>query len=626
MLSKKIYFVQRHKAGQSYADGSVIALSPQAGFQLEEAGIPYAILDDDCVDAWGEQNSDFGHDFFLGQIQWMKRFDDFLKQRVPVVGEFDLPLVYPQYYRLKSFVDSLIILSLRYREFIKTRSPESIVYVGPGFKGQKQSPENYSIHDLYQFAEIFFWPLLRLTCRKFKIPVSKLEEINESKLILKRRETASQNSPLKKIFKPLYSFLRFQKFRRYYDLNQFFKDQTFLFLHLGDRDTAPVAASLIAKGGTVFIKEKEKIFDMTGLRQNLISDLSHEKRKLGETLRPQFEAASCRLEDEPEIVGWLVRQCGLDLHDAVLPYFQHFVREICFDIAVEVLALLEFYKRYKVHFVVARASIELFSIAPLIAAEKSGFTKRVCFQHGGHARDTYVFHLEEIEFFDYFFALDPETREYLETTKDAPFLNHCEVYEYAHYLRSIPMSHRSDSYNEAKKETICYVPTRTRLGVMMLNHLKFSSEWYYEFQKQILDYFGTREDKIFIFKYIDRDDWLGESTLLYLKKKGYPNIRLEATPFLKCLDRVDRVILDFPGTSLYEAAYAGIPMLALYPKTITIRDTAERRFGPLLKPYSTPKEAVHEIGFFLDDDPGKYRVKFSLTDRSPLDILRKGVK
>lgn len=616
--------MERHSADQSYADGSVVALTPQAGFQLEEAGISYTILDDDCPH---EKMSAFRHDFFLDQIQWMKRFDEFLKREIPVCREMNLELVYPQYYRLKAFVDSLIILSLRYREFIGKRSPGSIVYAGRRY-GDGQT--NYSIHDLYQYAQWFFWPLLERTCQKFNVRVSKLENREENKLILKQPSAASQNSSLKKIVKPIYSFFKFQKFRRYYDPNQFFKDRTFLFLHMGDRDTAPVAASLIAKGATVFVKEKEKIFDMTGLRKNLVSDISHEKRKLG--VRSQFEAASHKLAGESEIIGWLSEWCGLDLHDLPLPYFQHFVREICFDIAVEVLALLEFYQRYKVHFVVARASIELFSIAPLIAAERSGFTKRVCFQHGGHARDTYVFHLEEIEFFDYFFALDPETREYLETTQDVPFLTRCEVYEYAHYLKSIP---KYDQYchsegvlatekSPRKKETICYVPTRTRLGVMMLNHLKFSSEWYYEFQKQILDYLGTREDKIFIFKYIDRDDWLGESTLPYLEKKGYPNIRLETTPFLECLGQVDRVILDFPGTSLYEAAYAGIPMLALYPRTIMIRETAKRCFGQLLKPYSTPKEAVQEIEVFLDDDPGKYRVEFGVTDRNPLDILRRG--
>ncbi|MEK7790832.1 MAG: hypothetical protein AAB309_04320 [Deltaproteobacteria bacterium] len=618
--------------GRSYDDGSVVALSPQAAFQLEEAGIAYTILDDDCPD---EKIAAFGHDFFLEQIQWMKRFDDFLKQRVPVCAEFNLSLVYPQYYRLKAFVDSLIILSLRYREFMRRESPESIVYISGSHPepkdghpersegSQKQSRTNYSIHDLYQYAEVFFWPLLELTCQKFKVRVSKSEDKDENKLLLKQTfegAAASQNSPLKKIIKPIYSFLKLQKFRRYYDLNQFFKDQTFLFLHVGDRDTAPVAASLIAKGATVLVKEKEKIFDMTGLRRNLISDLSHEKRKLGERLRSQFEAASYELGDEPEMIGWLSDRCQLDLDTLVFPYFQHFVREICFDMAMEVLALLEFYQRYKVNFVVARASIELFSIAPLIAAERSGFTRRVCFQHGGHARDTYVFHLEEIEFFDYFFALDPETREYLETTKNAPFLSRCEVYEYAHYLKSIP---KYDQYCPRKKETICYVPTRTRLGVMMLNHLKFSSEWYYEFQKQILDYLGTREDKIFIFKYIDRDDWLGESTLLYLKKRGYPNIRLETTPFLECLDQIDRVILDFPGTSLYEAAYAGIPTLALYPRIITIRETAKRCLGRLLKPYSCPKEAVREIEVFLDDNAGKYRVEFPVTDKNPLDILRR---
>ena len=48
-------------------------------------------------------------------------------------------------------------------------------------------------------------------------------------------------------------------------------------------------------------------------------------------------------------------------------------------------------------------------------------------------------------------------------------------------------------------------------------------------------------------------------------------IQIESRPVSDCLGRVGKVILDYPSTSLYEVAAAGIPIFSLYHELLDIR-------------------------------------------------------
>ena len=117
------------------------------------------------------------------------------------------------------------------------------------------------------------------------------------------------------------------------------------------------------------------------------------------------------------------------------------------------------------------------------------------------------------------------------------------------------------------------------------------------------------------------DDWLGESTLTYLSQKRYPNILTESRIFSECFPEADRVFLDYPGTTLYEAAAAGLPVMCLHHELLPIQENSRRVFGKSLQSYRTMDEAKQKIKDFLEADPSEYRVALPLTGASAAQVL-----
>jgi hypothetical protein len=347
---------------------------------------------------------------------------------------------------------------------------------------------------------------------------------------------------------------------------------------------------------------------MPGIRQDLLNLV---KNASGNVLRGVEEG----------LIPWINSKCGFDVKDIVMPYFEDLIVNTFPENVCRYVSYVEFYEKEMIDFVAARASSEKECIVPLAAAKEGA--RRVCFQHGSGAFHYKRYYVNEAMLFDYSFTMQEDARIYMEKVKTFfPETKH-RTYSAPYQLNEI---RKRWSCLKRDENLIMYVPTRLFLGLRFLNGYIYPITWYYEFQKSILDYFGSRPDKSFIFKYAPGQDWSRDAVLPYIKDKGYKNIAIETRPISECLGRVGKVFMDYPSTGFYEAAACGIPVMSLYHELLEVRPEAKIFFGCSLRSFRTTEDALAALKDFIESQGEKFCVDVPLGHSDPVDVLRSFVK
>ena len=195
----------------------------------------------------------------------------------------------------------------------------------------------------------------------------------------------------------------------------------------------------------------------------------------------------------------------------------------------------------------------------------------------------------------------------------------CQLLEYPDFLKA----DLSEKKRKAR-ENIFYVTTRRQVSARMISPFvdwPSTANLLYKLQVELLEYLASFADRTITFKYLKWNDRLSGATVAYIRAKNYRHIRTESRMFSKCLHEADRVILDCPGTSLYEAAAAGLPVLCLCYESLPLQENSRKLFGKSLQTYRTTNEAKHAIRDFLEADPAQYRVRLPLVECSAAQVL-----
>ncbi len=616
-MKNKFYFVEDFDPRKEFGEGILISLTPESCFQLQQRGLSYKNLEDYYRET--ELMSFFSDSYLKEQLQWFEDFDHYLKLVIPDCRENEFRLIHHLRYRLKYFLDSIISQCFIFQSFFNQTQASTIVYL----KKMKDEPGNASVMDLANNRRSFFHPLMTLLCREKGIVlensfISAPSEKQQTTLF--RKIPKLEQSDLKEMIKSVYFFLKYKKYRSLWGKDKKFENLKILFLTAGHKDCDPTIRELIGKGASVYLKSDGSIYDLSSWTQKKIADLSGEIINTHNLILESFKKAGELLNPSHPLILWINKVCRLDVSFLVLPYLKDFLQSECCSLASEVPSLIHFFDQSAFDYLVSRTANNLSDAAGLLAAEKSAGTARVCFQHGCLGADYPVWSLSQAPYFDVFFATDPETKEYSERTFPIFSKNRCQIREYSSFL-----NHRQTPFSILKRDftkKIYYVPTRNFTGVRMLNSPHMPTTWYYHLQIAILDCLASMKDLNFVFKYVKMNDWLGQSTLAYLRWKKFSNIELDDTPFWKCLDQADRVIMDQSGTALYETSVCDIPILCLYyEETTKLRSESLKYFGKCLQPFNNAEEACLRIRDFLSSDPKDFIINLPLTKDNPVDTL-----
>lgn len=594
----------------------LLSLSPEASYKLLKAGISYSIIEEFYDESRLLEDEE---SYFFSQLEWFGNFNKFLRNNIEYCKSRNIDLATNHFYRIKCFVDSVIIHFRIFSRFFETVKPENVLYIRKG----AETGMPYNIYGPFNEQRHIVPLIVERICREKKIPLSVDAYQND-----KTARGASQHKKqvkdiLKKCnFKSPYYFFKYSKGLK--PVRSAGKgNMNVLLLHAGCLPMDLLIKDLISLGHRVFLKTGDEISRISTIIQKKILDLKtggYGKNELALKIKKDCRSASDAFSKKADLVKWISDKSGIDVSDIVDPYFKYFIENICYKSLVEADVIGNFYKKEKIDFVVSRSASEEGCVGSLLAAAK--FKNRICFQHGCAAFSSKSQDMHELGLFDYYFAMHNEAESECRLTLDSKrdLLGDCKVFQAPYHMKEV---NRRWSEARRDKNTIMYIPTKLFFGFRNYNAYLYPITWYFELQKSIIDLFSSRKDMKFIFKYAPGQGWSMDSIVSYLKDRKFANISVKSESVSQCIGKAGRVIVDFPSTSFYEAAAARIPVISVCPEWFKIRDSARKNFGRSIKQFKDIPGAIRIINDFLNNDPEAYSVNLAISNGNAVDTLKR---
>lgn len=606
---KPIYYLV-HDADPAcdFHDGTVISLYPRVSRVLEAKGIDYRILED----FYDEKELAKGQDaFFFDQLQWFQRFDDILKANIGDLGFGGHDLAKLCLINLKYFTDELAVESFILRKFLEKTGPVEIRYVRHGreqrvgcMRAFLNDENNNFLFELLAVAPAELGVTLVASELPPKRSYDKPLVTNE---VLKR--SLSRWSALYETAKKAEHVLRFSKWKRLFSPKT--RTRTVLALHAGGPTMDAAVAELVSEGHRVFYHSDGAIYAAHSLSEQIVSDLAAGAGE--EALREDCQRTAENLSASDPLFDFIVNKCRWPVAEIAQPYLKYFVSETCFMILAGARRFHRFFRQTDIDLLIATNSSDLPAKAAILASRRAGVVT-ACFQHGMEAYDNRIWQLTDLDPFDLYFAAEPlsEAR-FKHNVETENYLTPCVVAQSATVLREIERRYarRNRASSALSKKTVLYIPTKLVSYMRHFNNLTYPIGWYYQYQKDLMDFFGDQTELKFIFKESVSNRTMSlESIVPYFHSKGYGNISIGMGRLCDYFGRVDAIVLDRPTGALFESAASGLPFLCLYPDFVSepISANAKRFFGKTLVEFSGFKEATQLIKTFLSAPADEYRV------------------
>ncbi|MFH1868823.1 MAG: hypothetical protein ABH843_07620 [Candidatus Omnitrophota bacterium] len=628
------YLIKDYNPDVDYSDGVIISLMPKASFLLGEAGIRYKTLEDYYDEKQLRRDED---KYFFSQLSWFEGFDDFLKSQIRYCSEHSIRPAKSFYRKMKYFIDTLIIQSMIMREFIAKIGQEAELRYVRDISGNVQTRTcSMQIFNETEGATFFPEILGILTRERKEITLrfldfySKRKQSAEKRDFRTRLKNVARSLSIKRQIKLLYHFL---KYKKYFLLKSSKRGKDgakrLAFLHSGNVYMDFLIQELIKKGDDIFYLSNDVIYRCNDALERAEWKIGkdYDKEAPAAVIYEDCRRAADRLSAETGIFGWLNINSGLDLFELIFPYFKYFVSETCPEILSRSVSFRKFFEDFNIDYVVGLTSTDINSMSALIAAKQLPRMGSIGIQHGIEAYDERIWHMTDIDAFDYYLAADEFSEKRYKECVKLDYVSPCIIYRSSHYLSSIK---NGNGKKNAKRSTkrVLYIPTKRSTYIKFFNNITYPVLWYFEYQKQIIDLFAKFSRHDFIFKRAaTKRKWAYEAIVPYILNKNYKNVFIETRPVSYYQGRIDAIILDRPTTALFESAMMGIPFLCLYHEIAEPQICAETAafFGKRLRSFEDFNKAKDIITTFLDSletkDADEYVVDFPLTGNSICDIV-----
>lgn len=133
-----------------------------------------------------------------------------------------------------------------------------------------------------------------------------------------------------------------------------------------------------------------------------------------------------------------------------------------------------------------------------------------------------------------------------------------------------------------------------------LHRFDYDETWYYRLLKAWIEVLAGDTRYLFVLKPI-ASPYAREGTAeRIVRDQRKDHLLVSRSPFPLWLPWASRVILDHPSTPMYETALAGVPMRLILPRTLSLRPDAIRPFESCIAWYDEPQEAVAALRRYLD--------------------------
>ncbi|MCK5451204.1 MAG: hypothetical protein KAI70_05520, partial [Candidatus Omnitrophica bacterium] len=611
MESNEWYFVEDYSSRFDYRGKNILSLTPEACYELDNENLDYSIIEEYVDDSKLFKEEDA---YFNKQLEWFCDFDAFLKDSFSFCGRNGTNLGTAHFYRIKCLIDSLIICAYNFAKFSEKENPSIIYYLK-----REEVPGSTSFYSPFDSQKKIIPFLLESFCRENGINFKIIKEERKTK---KNGDNygAVLKFQLKNIFKNLhcksvYNFFRYNKLSGLLS-GQNGGQLNVLLLHAGCISIDRVVKDIIRSGGNAYLKKEKVVEKISTIFQKKILDLNVVDESVKKKIKKEAEETYEKFLNKRNLLEWISDKCGCEVAEIIAPYFHDFFLNICAENLLEFHMIEKFYQDKNIDFVAARSSSEKESISSLLVAEKG--EKRVCFQHSCAAFRGRREHISELVLIDHYFAMHEEAEKRALLSRENKYIGKCNIFQEPSHIEHVKAKW---VHVDRRQNTIMYIPSKVFFGFRTYNGYIYSVTWYFKLQKAIIDLFAGKKDLNFIFKFAPGQDWCAASTLKYIKKKSFSNIKVIYEPVADCVGKASKIILDFPSTSFYEAAAAGVPVMSLYNNPVRIKKEAVQLFGRSLQRFNDIDDAVDIIERFIEESPEDFVTDVPTVKGHTIEIL-----
>ena len=594
-------------------EGNVISLNPAVSYFLHKNNIKYQILSDYYDE---EKLSFYGDSYFFEQLKWFDSFDNFLKENISYCKKYNIPIAKANYLRLKYFVDVPVIYSYIFSAFFNNNADiKQIVYVHRPYIENNR----YSIFEFKYKSRNVFYDLLKLYCKENDIQiVDQVVGIGKTQSRKSCLNTNAGNRFTKSQIKKVFNIVKYEKLKGLFTLDTSLKGMNILFMHAGSIDIDYPIKEVLKCKAHVYVMENSRVFREDSLLRKQV-DIPELDESILRSLKEEIETCASNLDKDNEIISWINNKCSLDIPSILLPFLKYFVSKECFYILQDAERMFNFYNQNDIDYVFARGSTDMYSLGPLIAAKYMKGAKSICTQHASFAVDSKVYGVYETEAYNCIITRDDISQKYYEYSSRTCKTG-CEVVQSPYFLKSVRKKHSKKN----KGGKVIYIQKKFNSGFMIrcLNQVTCALDWYFEYQRGLIDFFAEEASFEFVYKHAQGQEWAEDSILRYIEDKGCGNIHVSKEQFLKTLESADRVITDIPFGAFFEAIVSGKPVLCICPDNFKMIEETKITFGKSLQRFSSIEESKRIIKEFLYGNPKDYIVDIPMSDNDFIDAFR----
>jgi len=560
-------------------DDTVVAMTPEACYELDRRKVPYKLTTDFDVD--GRLAAlEPGH--WREQLEWLESLDELLVSQVPETGRWRLGAATLYGFNLKTLMDPVRVRALEvdslldsYDRVLLHRRPEGGLLL--------REPSLTSV-------------VLPLVARARGIDVEERVDADAPALSLPAPASSAENEVrllgrLKGLPRRIPNLLRRSRSARTRPrarrLTLLFADFGYDLTFLLPRARERGHRCLRVVGDTV-VEE--------GADRTQVAVLPTEGADTG-------WAAAARILDSPDHPLWSWPNewlSGVPLADLLRPRVRHWLEHVMPRMGARAAAFERLLEREGVDLVLGANVVH--PDVPAAAAVTVGPAQSVLIDHGHDALAQELFDLIMLRQVDHDFSPTSEFAAYLESRRSLYARPTAEVHVGSYRWRESASLSRSGGPPRQPRRgepIVVYALTATAGSARYLNSAWYSDGWYYGLCRTIVDALARHPEIFSVVKLFPGDGHLRNPIDLYVEDLGLEHVVSSREPLRAWIPWADRLVFDLPSTGLYEAATAGIPYLALLYAHHRHRAAAVERLGPAAVFFTEPDEAARAVDAFV---------------------------
>jgi len=601
----KLYLLENYNSSIKFDDDSVIiALTPMACYALDKADIEYSIIEDyynEIELLAGEEK------WFELQREWIRELDKFLQNNIHELKELDIKLAEIYFWYLRGMVlDPLYIRCFTMKKLFEKVHPSSVTYIS---QKSEESQLNYRFEN---YDGSYYSQLISIFCKEYNVPLSfifiegekntDIKSIGVTNKAIKYMESLYYNHEIiRKIF-----FL-YKRYKQYPFLRKkSSSNSSNIFLlktaHIGHN----FIIDAMNRGHTVYQLYNDNYiikYFLGGPKKYLEFNKEFNKNTTDLININIWEITANLLDRDTILTMWFNREYRIDISEIILLRLKHFISNLCPEILSYFKQFSEFYTKENINFVFTPTVSSLCEYAALAAANHCDGVRTVGLQHGNEIFLNPIWYDHEMSHYDIYFCTDKEIENHFKLI--------CKNNQYStkiyHGLHSRLSNAKCISENKSstKSNKIIYLSGILTWDRRRRNSCEYPDTWYYNFQKELIRYFSTKKEFIFLWEYRPLSNAVYNPIYNFISDNNFSNIVVVTNVLNKYLHSADKVICDYPSTGFYVSTVAGIRTMSLCHSSFKVRKTALEQFNGVVEIFSTIPEAINYIEEFINREPAE---------------------